>query len=178
MENFKGQEYKQQLFSYFGLDMEQGLYNPIFQDIDKIVEDTQQFSNLLLERMKQQNCIYHGNIFTRFSMGDVDYVVNGKIEAGIFDTLLQLSIGQDTWISEKLLQQFFPGFQICDKYSVKEEFEPVRGIDGIEGIGVFKEYIELCVSGPIQTFEKLYNENVNHKNKQKILKDDMNRVLK
>ncbi len=170
MENFNEREYKQQLFSYLGLDSEQGINNPIAQDLDKIVADTQEFSNSLLERMKQENQIYQGNIFTKIPMGDVDYIVNGKVGAGIFDTLLQMYIGQDTWISTTILQHFFPGFQINESYETKETFEPVNGMDGIEGIGSFREYIELCVSGPLETFEKIYEESAKDKDKQKILK--------
>lgn len=117
----------------------------------KIIEDTKKFILSVLDKMKEENAVFKGNIFTSVDIsGKVEFISNGCIGGWPADELYDC---EGLTVSRHLLNSFFKDFRIEVSEDEEDEFDVDTQIGGLY------YYLKLVISGKVEEFAKLYDNN-------------------
>ena len=171
-ELFTVEGYRNYLINYYRYASDEEKLEQRKKNIDKfsdeylqtIIKNTENFSSILLEQMKRENNIFKETIFASITLSNISIDIKNGCSGGFpSDTLVKPIVsGDDSYISEYLLKQSLKGFNIDIVYDSKEE-----RIDDI--VAIFPAN-ELCVSCPIEVFDKRYESNSNNVSNKHLVK--------
>lgn len=122
--------------------------------LGKIVENTKLFCLEILEKLKEENQVYHNQIFTDVYLTDNCCMIRNGCCGGYPSDIVFLpeAAPDDFYISEYLVKKFFHKFQISDDYDIEEEFieEEQAGIELV--------HQKQTIIGSLEEFNLLYEK--------------------
>jgi len=134
--------------------------------LTEIINNTQQFILLLLDKMKNDQHIYKDNIFCEMELllsGEIEkYISNGCCGGWPSDRLFHLG-NEDTLISKFLIENFFG-----KKFRIELNYKEIDCFNSREQAGSSYETPIFYISGQLDEFNKIYDQYIlNSEKKEK-----------